>query len=253
MTDPNKSTPDFSNLTFDSFRKLAMDNNLSCHEKVGFPNSYREGKEEVIFNDILGKLTSLHGTKKTVLEIGPGCSHLPFMLIDQCEQHGHKLIFIDSPEMLLHLPDRSFIEKHAGRYPHIPGFHEQCLGTIDAVLAYSVIQYVFAEGNLWDILDRLVLLLSDGGEILLGDVPNATMRKRFFSSNAGIRCHHEYTGRDELPEVQFNRPEPGQIDDTVVLAILARVRAAGCHAWVLPQSPALPMANRREDILIRKP
>jgi len=53
--------------------------------------------------------------------------------------------------------------------------------------------------------------------------------------------------------VHFNRLEPGQMDDSVVLALLARARAQGFHAWVLPQASELPMANRREDILIRRP
>lgn len=43
------------------------------------------------------------------------------------------------------------------------------------------------------------------------------------------------------------------MDDTVVLSILSRARAQGFHAWVVPQGEGLPMANRREDILIRKP
>jgi hypothetical protein len=124
---------------------------------------------------------------------------------------------------------------------------------VDAIVAYSVIQYVFAEGNLWDFIDRCLSLLNDGGEIFLGDIPNVTMRKRFFSSSDGVRVHQAYTGKQEVPEVVFNRPEPGRIDDSVVLSVLARARAAGYHAWVLPQGEALPMANRREDILIRKP
>jgi hypothetical protein len=53
--------------------------------------------------------------------------------------------------------------------------------------------------------------------------------------------------------MHFNRLEPGQMDDSVVLALLARARAQGFHAWVMPQAVDLPMANRREDILIRKP
>ena len=39
----------------------------------------------------------------------------------------------------------------------------------------------------------------------------------------------------------------------MVLALLARARAQGFHAWALPQAAELPMANRREDILIRRP
>jgi hypothetical protein len=79
------------------------------------------------------------------------------------------------------------------------------------------------------------------------------MRKRFFASPVGVATHQRYTGGDEPPEVQFNRLEPGQMDDGVVLALLARARAQGFHAWVLPQATDLPMANRREDILIRRP
>jgi hypothetical protein len=127
------------------------------------------------------------------------------------------------------------------------------LGKVDVIIAYSVIQYVFAEGNLWDFIDKSLSLLKDGGEILLGDVPNGTMRKRFFASNAGIACHKDYTGRDEMPNVQFNTLEAGVMDDSVVLSILARVRSQGFHGWVIPQASNLPMSNRREDILIRKP
>jgi len=38
-----------------------------------------------------------------------------------------------------------------------------------------------------------------------------------------------------------------------VLAVLAHARAAGMHAFVVPQASGLPMANRREDILIGRP
>lgn len=244
----------FQELTFDKFRELAQSEQLSHHEKVGFPNEYREGKEELIFADVLAKLRSLEGAGKTILEIGPGCSRLPMMLADVCKERGHELHFVDSLEMLAQLPEEEFISKWQGRYPDdVDTLFAQLSGKVDTIIAYSVIQYVFAEGNLWDFLDRTLSLLADGGEILFGDVPNTTMRKRFFSSAAGIRCHREYTGRDELPEVRFNQLEPGQMDDSVVLSILSRARAQGFHAWVMPQGEGLPMANRREDILIRKP
>lgn len=248
------NTISFQKLTFDKFRELAQLEQLSHHEKVGFPKEYREGKEDLIFADVLQKLQSLEGSGKTVLEIGPGCSRLPMMLAEVCRQRGHELHFVDSPEMLAQLPEEEFIHKWPGRYPDdVDTLFMQLSGKVNAIIAYSVIQYVFAEGNLWDFLDRTLSLLADGGEILFGDVPNVTMRKRFFSSAEGIRCHHEYTGRDELPEVRFNELERGQMDDSVVLSILSRARAQGFHAWVVPQGGGLPMANRREDILIRKP
>lgn len=244
----------FQELTFNKFRELATSDQLTHHEKVGFPNEYREGKEEAIFTDMRAKLRSLNGSRKTVLEVGPGCSHLPVMLAALCEERDHQLHFVDSPEMLAQLPEGSHIHKWSGRYPDdVDQLFAQLGGNVDAVIVYSVIQYVFAEGNLWDFLDRTLSLLADGGEILLGDIPNTTMRKRFFSSAAGVKCHLEYTGRDELPEVRFNQLERGQVDDSVMFAILARARAQGFHAWLVPQADDLPMANRREDVLIRRP
>lgn len=70
----------FKNLTFDDFKRLARDDSLSRYEKIGFPNSYREGKEERIFLDITHKLRNLNKRNKVVMDIGPGCSGLPFML-----------------------------------------------------------------------------------------------------------------------------------------------------------------------------
>lgn len=243
----------FDDLTFEKFRELALSSDLSNHEKVGFPNEYREGKEDAIFADMRVKLHALNGENKIILEIGPGCSGLPVMLANLCAEKNHQVHFVDSQEMLQHLPEGKLIKKWPGCYPSVPELFEQLLGKVDVIIAYSVIQYVFAEGNLWGFLDSSLSLLADGGEIFLGDIPNITMRKRFFESASGIKCHQEFTGRDEAPQVEFNKLEIGKIDDTVVLSVLARARSQGFHAWALPQGNDLPMANRREDILIRKP
>ena len=156
--------------------------------------------------------------------------------------------------MLSYLPNESFITKVPGYYPRDCGWlFEKYVDRVDAILTYSVFQYVFAEANVFDFLDRSLSLLADGGEMLIGDIPNISKRKRFFSSAAGIRCHQEFTGTDEIPGVAFNTIEAGQIDDAVTLALLARCRNSGFDAYLLPQTDDLPMANRREDILIKKP
>lgn len=244
---------DYANLNFERFRELAKDNSISNHVKVGFPDEYREGKEELIFSDIKTKLKLLNKTKQTVLEIGPGCSGLPLLLSDLCNKNSSKLLFVDSSEMLDLLPNDEWIDKYPGYYPNISGFFDKYNQSVNVILAYSVIQYIFLEGNLWDFLDRSLSLLAPGGEMLLGDIPNITMRKRFFSSDAGIKCHHEFTGKKEQPEIFFNNIEIGQIDDSVIYSLISRARSQGFHAWVIPQARDLPMANRREDILIVRP
>ena len=244
----------FNNLTFEDFRRLAKDKTLSQYEKVGFPDSYRKGKDEFIFKDISRKLNNLNKNNQVVIDIGPGCSELPLMLIDICRRQNHKLLFIDSQEMLDHLPDEVFINKIPAYYPsECTWMFDQYAGGVNVILAYSVLHYVFAEGNLFEFLDRSLSLLTDGGEMLMGDIPNISMRKRFFSSPNGIKFHQQFTGTDEIPETAFNKLEAGQIDDAVILSVIHRCRYAGFDAYLMPQDDNLPMANRREDILIRKP
>jgi hypothetical protein len=101
-------------------------------------------------------------------------------------------------------------------------------------------------------VDAVVKLLGPGGAALLGDVPNVSKRKRFFSSENGIRFHQTFMQTDGLPDVKFNRPEPGKIDDAVIAGLMHRAQLAGCDAYLLPQPESLPMANRRDDLLIRR-
>jgi len=243
----------FANLGFEDFRRLASDPALSPYEKIGFPDSYREGKEPLIFADILAKLPTLQARDAVVLDIGPGCSDVPRLLIDHCRGLSHELHLVDSAEMLDQLGDHDGVHKTAAFYPDCAPLLARLHGRTDAIIVYSVLQYVFVDTNLWTFLDATLGLLAPGGMLLLGDIPNVSMRKRFFAGATGRAFHRAFTGRDEDPEVAYNRIEATQIDDAVVFAILQRARAAGFHAYVLPQPAALPLANRREDILVVRP
>jgi hypothetical protein len=243
----------FASLTFDDFRRMAQDDSLSPYEKIGFPDSYRASKEAAIFRDITAKLPVLTDETKTVLDIGPGCSELPLALIEQCRRQNHHLILVDSAEMLARLPDEPFIEKIAAYYPLCDDLFSRYAGKVDVILTYSVLHYVFAEGNVWEFLDRSLQLLAHQGEMLIGDIPNISKRKRFFSSPVGIKYHQDFTGKDEVPVIEFNKIETGQLDDSVVMSLVMRARAQGFDAYLLPQGHELPMENRREDILIRRP
>ena len=248
MTDTQR----FADLTFDGFKELAVTAGLSRYERIGFPDEYRAGREADIMRDVRAKLTNLEGWNRTVLDIGPGCSDLPAYLIDLCRRNEHSLALCDSAEMLAHLPDEPFVAKVPGRFPRNFAVTEYA-GRVDAILVYSVLQYVFVEGSVFDFVDACLELLAPEGQLLIGDVPNVSKRKRFFESEEGVRFHREFTGTTEGPDVRFNVVERSKIDDAVVLGILARARAAGFDAYVLPQASDLPMANRREDILITRP
>ncbi len=244
----------FAELGFNDFKKMAQDSSLSQYEKIGFPDSYRENKEENIFNDILHKIPALSQKNKVILDVGPGCSGLAKMIINQCRRQGHTLILIDSDEMLSHIPDEEFIIKIGAFYPKCQDLFDHYHGQIDGLIVYSVFHYLFVEANVWEFLDRSMQLLNNGGSFLIGDIPNISKRKRFFSSSTGIEFHRKFTGKiDDKPDVIFNQVEAAGVDDSVMFALLTRARLAGYDAYLLPQDDELPMANRREDILIVRP
>lgn len=243
----------FANIGYDDFRRLAQDSSLSKYERIGFPDNYRAGHEAAIYADILGKLPHLDADGRLVLDIGPGCSDLPAMLINHCRSHGHQLHLIDSAEMLSLLPDESFITKTAALYPNCPDTIEALRGKVDVILCYSVLQYIMIDTAFFRFLDTSLSLLAPGGQMLIGDIPNVSKRKRFFASETGVRFHQEFMKTTVRPQAEFNTIEHDQIDDAVVFSLLQRSRAQGFHAYVLPQGPQLPMANRREDILIFRP
>ncbi len=251
---PKPSFDRFKNLTYASFREMAQDESLSSYEKIGFPDSYREGYGAAIFADICAKLPHLALRNQVVVDIGPGCSDLPKSLIALCERQGHRLILIDAPEMLDQLPDAPFIEKIPAYYPkECPQLFTDYAGKVNVVLAYSVMQIIFAEGLLFPFIDQTLTLMAEGAQWLIGDIPNVSKRKRFFSSPKGVRFHQEFMQTTDTPIVNFNVPDEGQIDDALLFALLLRCRMAGFDSYLVPQPETLPMANRREDMIMIKP
>jgi hypothetical protein len=237
----------FADLTFDDFRRLATDASLSPYEKIGFPDEYRKGYEPAILADVRAKLPPLDDRDRVVLDIGPGCSELPAMLREHCERQGHTLLLVDSEEMLAHHPDGEQVRKFTGPFPDCRHLLDEFAGRVDAILAYSVLHYVHPVGAF---LDAALGLLAHGGHMLVGDIPNASKRRRFFSSPAGREYHRAFTGSDDPPPLTA---AAGQIDDDLLLGLVARARAVGFDAYLVPQAGGLPMANRREDLRVMRP
>ena len=243
-----------NNLDFEKFRKLASDKTLSRYEKIGFYDSLRKEYEKKIFSDILHKLTRLGKKNLRVMDIGCGCSELPRMLIGHCRDRGHSLLLVDSKEMLDQLPEAPFIKKIPARFPvHFEKHFKEYVGKVDVILVYSVFHYVIKEAGKIDFMDRSLSLLSHGGQMLIGDIPSFSKRKRFFLSPAGIEFHQKNNKTKELPKIELKPAPDTRIDDALILTLLKRSRHEGFDSYLLPQPNALPMSNRREDLLFVKP
>ena len=240
---------------FEKFKELARDRSLSVHEKIGFPDTYRAGKGDAIVEDIASKLPNLIGRQGlNVLDIGPGCSDVQAKIQKICARQGHSLFLADSTEMLEQLGDTPrFVTKVPGFFPDTADAISEGSRGIDIILCYSMFHYIFAEANTWAFIDAILMLMNDGGQALIGDIPNNSKRQRFFSSANGIQFHQEFMNTTALPEVHYNRLEAGKIDDSVLFSVVLHCQNSGFDAFVVPQGPLLPFANRRDDLLIRKP
>jgi hypothetical protein len=243
-------------LDYEGFRTLAQNPHLSDYEKIGFPPSYRQGFEDAIFKDIIAKLPVLaEAEHQTVIDIGPGCATLPKRLIELCRDRSHTLVLVDSPEMLALLPDAPGVtRKCPGLFPHnAPAVSATAGALADALLCYSVLHYIHLDASSAAFIDAVVSLLAPKGRALVGDIPNLSKRRRFFVSEQGQAFHRTFTGSTEPYDISQDAPAPGKIDDAVLAGLIRRAQDADCDAYLIPQGQDLPMANRRDDLLIVRP
>ena len=239
--------------TYEDFRILATNSNLSAYEKIGFPDEYRVEYELAIFHDITAKLVMFAKPGGKILDIGPGISELPRLLITKALDNNSEIYLVDSPEMLELLPSSRNIHKIPGKFPEILSTANNLVGKFDAILMYSVLQYIAIDSSLLRAIDTALDLMAPGGQFLIGDIPNLSMRQRFFSSENGIRFHQNFMKTSDEPIIEPYDYPKNSLDDSVIFSILSRARSRGFHAYCLPQAKDLPFANRREDILIERP
>ena len=199
MNEENKIAK-LSDLDFNKFKALANDESLSRYEKIGFFNHFREGREAQIWDDIHLKVSTLELDSARVLDIGPGCSDLPFMLLKNAEEKGQNVVLIDSQEMLNQLPDFSFCEKFSAMFPNeTKQWSKENKSSFQAIICYSVLHYIAAESSVELFIEAVCELLAPGGIALIGDIPNVSKRNRFFSSEEGIRFHQNNHGPNSFP------------------------------------------------------
>jgi len=233
---------------FDDFKNRAKDNKLTPSEKVGFPESYRKGKELLILEDIIKK-TNLSANQR-VLDIGCGCSDLTDLLKRYCEENEINLFLNDSHEMLsqLNFSNSKNIKLIPGKFPDILD-NKPFEKNFDVILIYSVIQYVFNDGNMYSFIHKCLSILNKGGVILIGDIPNISSRDRFIKSDEGKKFLKSKKDDTNIKIIHQNHE---RIDDSIILSIIQRFRNFDCETYLLPQPNNLPFGNRREDILIKK-
>ncbi len=88
---------------------------------------------------------------------------------------------VDSKEMLYLLPDEDHITNISGAFPdETSDLLANYKGYFNLINSYSVLPVIFGYSCIFKFIDSTVSLLKSGGRLLLVDIGNISMRKRFF-------------------------------------------------------------------------
>jgi SAM-dependent methyltransferase len=238
---------------FDAFGKLGR--NIENTTLIAGRRLFLSNREKIIAEEVQQKLVL--SNCDVVLEIGCGPGNLLFHLASIVKL----LVGIDHPDLIYRARKKLSNFKNLELYPG-NWFDININKIFDKIIIYSVIQYLETYENLIKFLDKALDSLADGGKILVGDIPNSSKMERFSHSTIFNIVEEEYKnkvgqyrdGETVLMEDVFG--QVGQnaldIDDDLVLKVIAFYRRKGCDAYILPQNTQLPYGYSREDILICK-
>lgn len=131
----------------------------------------------------------------------------------------------------------------------------------DKILIYSVLNTLSNEDEAYAFVDKAVDLLAPGGILLVGDIANRDLKARFLATRSGQAFEASWrtsqstcdaSAQSKAESLWQQDPAVYSPTDSFIVAAIARYRARGCYATVLPQPPGLPFGNTREDLKIHK-
>ena len=142
--------------------------------------------------------------------------------------------------------------------------YKKALGVFDKTLLYSVLQSLPNMKDVTRLINKAVKYLGPGGKMLIGDIPNSSLKKRFLSTKAGkifdrewnknrLRASNKGDNDSKVNKLFLENASCVLFDDAKVLGLIEQLRNQGLHAFILPQPMNLPFGNTREDLLVIKP
>ena len=231
------------NSIFEYFAELSK-TNLSYTQKSG-RYLIQKNQEKKIPKEIISKMNL--NKKDELLEIGCGLGNLIIPLSKKVK----KATGIDHPTIIQKIVQRKMSRKInliSGNFLKL-----KIKKKFDKILIYGVVHCLKNKKELNNFLSKSLKLIKKNGIILVGDIPNIDMKKRFLTSATGKKFEKKWQ-KNKKKELSFNLKEFNNLisfNDKLLTELINRLRMKGYNAYLVPQSKNLPFSNTREDILIK--
>lgn len=236
-----------SSKSFDNYQQIAELQTIG-HTEVAGRYAFQAAAERRVIRDVADKLSLECNDSLLEIGCGPGNLLIPLSFIVE-KSYG-----IDNAGALKRMKERA---GNTDSITAITGnFLQMKLPDIrfDKILIYSVLHYLTNVDEAKTFISRALGLLSPGGRLLIGDLPNIDKRERWSKSESGkistANWQKQVSNAGQHP-LTFQPCDQNiiSINDATVLSLMQEGRMLGYESYLLPQKNDLPFGNTREDIL----
>lgn len=235
-----------SEISFKNYELLARKSSAKNIEVAG-RYGFQKNAEKKIINDVKAKI-DLNGND-SLLDIGCGPGNILIPLSKYCKNSTG----IDNTGSISRL---SMADRDKRIQTIVGNFLELKLpkASFSKIIIYSVIQYLENDDQVFEFINAALNLLSPGGRLLVGDLPNADKKMRFTNSSFGKKISNEWAKSISIipqsPSVNaLEDKKMVSINDSLILSLIKHGHKLGYETYLLPQPSTLPFGNTREDLL----
>lgn len=230
---------------------LNSKNNFNFTQNSGRYN-FQKKAEKLIPKDLATKLNL--NLQDNCLEVGCNVGNVLIPL----SKYVKSITGIDHPECIKILKKRN-LRKNIKLIGN-DFLKHKFIDRYDKIIIYSILQGLESNKQIEIFIDKSLKLLREKGKIIIGDIPNLSLKRRFLNSPEGKKFHHNWKKENSLTkkDMEFQKNVligtslKHKIDDNLIIRIVEKLRKRNLSVYILPQNNNLPFGNTREDILIIK-
>jgi len=232
------------NSQYEEYEKIAKV--IECDTQIAGRYSFQKEDEKRIVPDILGKLNI--NSSDSLLEIGCGTGNLLIPL----SFYVSKAVGIDNKNAIQKLLSRANLANLEGFVGNFLTYDTSHLGKFNKILMYSVLHYLSNRKEVYCFIDKALTLLDEEGVLVIGDIPNTSLKNNFLKSDVGKEFteHWQERMKKDISKVYSSPMESYVFNDENIFDMMKHIKKQGYRAYLLPQPSNLPFGYTREDLIV---